>query len=137
MAAAASLALLGHGTVAARAPFALAALGTILLLYLLARRTFEDRWIATASAALLVANAYWILHMRQCRYYALSSLALLLSVAAAAIGGLSSVAERGRAADSPGNAVVFQRGTTVRHEVDVFVASAICAKTGCDTRFAP
>lgn len=82
VAAAASLALLGHGTFAARAPFALAALGTVLLLYLLVRRTFEDRWVATAAPALLVANAYWILHARQCRYYALSSLMVVASVAA-------------------------------------------------------
>ncbi len=82
VAAAASLALLGHGTAAARAPFALAALGAVLLLYLLARRTFEDRWVATAAAALLVANAYWILHARQCRYYALSSLMVVATIAA-------------------------------------------------------
>jgi hypothetical protein len=44
------------------------------------------------------------------------------SVAAAAIGGLGSIAERGRAAESPGNEVSFQRRITVRHEVDVFVA---------------
>jgi hypothetical protein len=31
---------------------------------------------------LLLANAYWILHLRQCRYYALSSLFLVLSVGA-------------------------------------------------------
>lgn len=80
--AAASLTLLGHGTAAARAPFALAALGAVLLLYLLARRIFEDRWIATTAAALLVANAYWVLHARQCRYYALSSLMVVASLAA-------------------------------------------------------
>lgn len=82
VAAAASLAVLGHGTAAARLPFAAAALATVLLLYLLALRTLRDRWVATAAAALLVANAYWILHARQCRYYALSSLALLASVIA-------------------------------------------------------
>lgn len=82
VAAAASLAVLGHGTAAARVPFALAALGTVLLLYLLALRVFEDRWIATAAPALLVVNAYWILHARQCRYYALSSLMVVAAVAA-------------------------------------------------------
>src|SRR5574342_446389 len=82
VAAAASLGLLGHGTVQGRLPFALAALATGLLLYLLAARVFEDRALATLAAALLVANAFWILHSRQCRYYALSSLLLLLSVAA-------------------------------------------------------
>ena len=77
-----SLAVLGHGTWQARLPFALAALATVLLLYVLALRVFADRTVAVLAAALLVANAYWVLHSRQCRYYALSSLALLLSVAA-------------------------------------------------------
>ena len=44
------------------------------------------------------------------------------SVAAAAIGGLGSIADDGRAAESPGDELVFQRRITVRHEVDVFVA---------------
>lgn len=82
VAAAASLGLLGHGTTQARLPFALAALATVLLLYLIAVRVFADRTLAVLAAALLVANAFWILHSRQCRYYALSSLGLLLSVAA-------------------------------------------------------
>lgn len=82
VAAAASLGLLGHGTAQARLPFALAALATVLLLYLVAMRAFADRTLAVLAAALLVANAFWILHSRQCRYYALSSLGLLLSVAA-------------------------------------------------------
>lgn len=81
-AAAISLGLLGHGTVQARLPFALAALATVLLVYLLARRVFENSGTAVLAAALLAANAFWILESRQCRYYALSSLALLLSVAA-------------------------------------------------------
>jgi hypothetical protein len=81
-AAALSLGLLGHGTAQARLPFAVAALATVLLLYLLTLRAFEDRALAVLAAALLVANAFWILHARQSRYYALSSLGLLLSVAA-------------------------------------------------------
>jgi flavin-dependent dehydrogenase len=44
------------------------------------------------------------------------------SVAAAAVGGLSPIANRARAAESPAGEVVFQRRVTVRHEVDVFVA---------------
>ena len=44
------------------------------------------------------------------------------SVAAAAIGGLSSIADHGRAAESRESEVLFQRRVTVRHEVDVFVA---------------
>jgi flavin-dependent dehydrogenase len=44
------------------------------------------------------------------------------SVAAAAMGGLGSIADRSRAAESPASEVTFQRRVTVRHEVDVFVA---------------
>ncbi len=80
--AALSLGLLGHGTAAARLPFALAALATVLLLHRLVRCVFGDRALAVLATALLVANCFWILHSRQCRYYALSSLGLLLTVAA-------------------------------------------------------
>jgi flavin-dependent dehydrogenase len=44
------------------------------------------------------------------------------SVAAAAVGSLSTVAAPGRAAASSQGDVVFQRRVTVRHDVDVFVA---------------
>jgi hypothetical protein len=44
------------------------------------------------------------------------------SAAAAAIGGLGSIADQGRAADSPEGEVLFHRHITVRHDVDVFVA---------------
>jgi 4-amino-4-deoxy-L-arabinose transferase-like glycosyltransferase len=82
VAAAAGLAVLGHETAAARLPFALAALATVILLYAFARRTFPDPTVAVLAAALLAANAFWILHARQCRYYALSSLFVLASLAA-------------------------------------------------------
>jgi hypothetical protein len=77
-----SLALLGHGTWQARLPFALAALATVLLLFVIALEVFGDRTVAVLGSALLAANAFWILHARQCRYYALTGLALLLAVAA-------------------------------------------------------
>ncbi len=80
--AALSLGLFGHGTAQARLPFALASLATVFLIYMLAARVFEDRSLAILAAALLVTNAFWILNSRQCRYYALSSLGLLLSVSA-------------------------------------------------------
>ncbi|HET7784870.1 MAG TPA: hypothetical protein VFL36_02775 [Myxococcales bacterium] len=82
LAAGLSLAALGHGTWQARLPFALAAFCTVLLLYMYAARAFASRSVALVAALLLTGNSYWILHARQCRYYALSSLALLLSVAA-------------------------------------------------------
>ena len=70
---------LGPTTLAARLPFVLAGLGTLLLLYRLARRWCGGR-VAAAAAVLLVLNPYWILHARQCRYYALSSLFLTLTL---------------------------------------------------------
>ena len=82
VAAAVSLGILGHGTWQARLPFALAGIATVLLLYLLVLRVFRDRGLALLSAALLVANVFWVLNARQARYYALSSLFLVLSVTA-------------------------------------------------------
>jgi len=78
--AAVSFKLLGANTLAARLPFALAALATVLLLYRVVRKYTGSYWMATISAWLLLTNAYWILHSRQCRYYSLSSLLLVLTV---------------------------------------------------------
>jgi hypothetical protein len=79
--AAASIKILGRTTLAARLPFALAGLATVPLLYRLARRQFDSLLMAALSTVLLVANAYWILHARQCRYYSVSSLFLVLTLA--------------------------------------------------------
>lgn len=80
--AAAGIEALGATTLGARWPFALAALATVLLLYRLARTVTASPHTALLAAALLVANAGWILHGRQARYYALSSLFLVLTLAA-------------------------------------------------------
>ena len=77
-----SLRAFGQTTLAARAPFAFAALLAALLLLRLILRETGRRDLALAALALLLSNAYWILHVRQCRYYALSSLMLLVSLAA-------------------------------------------------------
>ena len=79
--AAASLKLLGATTVAARLPFALAGILTVLVLYRFAFKYFQDSRLALLAAVFLIFNAYWILHSRQCRYYALSSLFLMLTLA--------------------------------------------------------
>jgi len=80
--AAASLAALGRTTLAARLPFALAGLATVALLYLLVRRACRSALMAGIASTLLTFNAYWVLHSRQCRYYPLSSLFLVLTLLA-------------------------------------------------------
>lgn len=77
-----SMSLFGHSTVAARLPFALAAVATVGMLYLLARRVFASEFVALLSVLLLLMNTPWIAHSRQCRYYALSSFALVATVCA-------------------------------------------------------
>jgi hypothetical protein len=72
-----SLALLGRGTLAARLPFVLAGVLSVVLLVHLARSRLRDGRVAALAAALLLGNVFWLLHARQCRYYALSSLFLL------------------------------------------------------------
>lgn len=78
--AAVSLRLLGQTTLAARLPFALAGLATVLLLYRLVQKHSGSALMASLSVLLLLGNAYWILHARQCRYYSLSSLLLVVTL---------------------------------------------------------
>ena len=80
--AAVGLKLVGHNTLGARLPFALAGLATVLLLYRLVRKYCGSWPMATISALLLLTNSYWILHARHCRYYSLSSLLLVATFAA-------------------------------------------------------
>ena len=77
-----SIAMLGPTTLAARLPFALAGLATVLALYWLAHRYLRSSLIATLACALLTLNAYWLLHARQARYYSLSSLGFVLTLIA-------------------------------------------------------
>jgi 4-amino-4-deoxy-L-arabinose transferase-like glycosyltransferase len=77
-----SLALFGHDTVPARLPFALAGALTAALLYAVVRRRLESPVAAVAAVALVLGNSFWVMHMRQCRYYALSSLFLLVTLEA-------------------------------------------------------
>jgi hypothetical protein len=77
-----SFAIFGKGTWQARLPFALMGIATAVLTYALARRRFASPLVAPVSIALLLTNVYWILHMRQCRYYAASSLLMLVTLAA-------------------------------------------------------
>ncbi len=75
-----SLKLFGQTTFAARLPFALAGVAIVLCLYWFVRSNFNSALMASHSALLLVFNSYWILHVRQCRYYSLSSLFLVLTL---------------------------------------------------------
>jgi len=75
--AALSMGSLGKSTLAARLPFALCGLLVAVLLWDLVRQRFRDPAIRAAALLLLLGNVFWVLHMRQCRYYAPASLMLL------------------------------------------------------------
>ena len=75
-----SLKALGRTTLAARLPFALVGILTVLLLYRFVLDQFESPLMASLATLFLVFNTYWILHCRQCRYYSLSSLFLVLTL---------------------------------------------------------
>ncbi len=77
-----SLKTLGSTTLAARLPFALAGIATVLLLYRFVLANFGNPLMALLAALFLVFNAYWILHARQCRYYSLSCLFLMITLMA-------------------------------------------------------
>ena len=70
---------LGQTTLGARFPFAVAALGSVALLYWLVRKN-GGPLMASLASLLLILNAYWILHSRQCRYYSLSGFFFVLTL---------------------------------------------------------
>jgi len=78
--AAISLKALGSTTLAARLPFALAGIVTVLLLYRFVLTNFRSPLMASLAGVFLIFNAYWILHARQCRYYPLSCLFLVITL---------------------------------------------------------
>ena len=80
--AALGLKLLGQTTVAVRLPFALAGVATVFLVYWLVLRACRSSLTASIAGMLLTFNAYWILHSRQARYYALSSFLFVLTLIA-------------------------------------------------------
>ena len=75
-----SIKALGPTTLAARLPFALAGVATALLLFHLVRKYSGSFQMALLASLFLLCNPYWILHARQCRYYSLSSLLLVLTL---------------------------------------------------------
>jgi hypothetical protein len=50
------------------------------LLYAVVRGRLASPLAAVAAVALVLGNSFWVMHMRQCRYYALSSLFLLVTL---------------------------------------------------------
>lgn len=73
-AAAASFALFGETTLAARLPFAVAGLGTIALVYVIVWRLTQHRVAATTAALLLTLSVQFLLYSRQSRHYSLNAL---------------------------------------------------------------
>jgi len=71
---AASLALLGPTALAARLPYALAGIATILLFYSSVRHHFRDKRIAMLGAVLLLLCVPFALHVRQCKYFSFAAL---------------------------------------------------------------
>ena len=66
--------LFGESVFAARLPFAIIALVTIILLYRLALFVTRNRSIARWSTFYLITSIPFLLHVRQCRYYSLLAL---------------------------------------------------------------
>jgi hypothetical protein len=77
---AASFALFGETTFAARLPFALAGLATIVLVYIMALRLLHNRLAAISASTLLVLSVQFLLFSRQARNYSLHALMTCLLV---------------------------------------------------------
>jgi hypothetical protein len=77
---AASFAIFGMTTFAARLPFVLAGLATLLVLYRFVWRWLQDALSARVAGLLLLLCVPFIVLVRQCRYYSLSALFTLLTV---------------------------------------------------------
>jgi 4-amino-4-deoxy-L-arabinose transferase-like glycosyltransferase len=69
-----SFAFLGQTTFAARLPFALAGLATVLLLYYSVRRHFRNQALAMLGSSLLLFCIPFLLHARQCKYFPFAAL---------------------------------------------------------------
>lgn len=70
-AAAASFAMLGRSAFSARLPFALFGLASILMFAFLAQKVFKRYELTLIGVLLFMTNVGFLLHARQCRYYAL------------------------------------------------------------------
>jgi hypothetical protein len=70
---AASFALFGETTLAARLPFALFGLATIAIVYFTLVRVTGNRWAAISAAVLLTLSVQFLLYARQSRHYTLNA----------------------------------------------------------------
>ncbi|MBI3332944.1 MAG: glycosyltransferase family 39 protein [Candidatus Omnitrophica bacterium] len=68
--AAGSFYLLGENSFSARLPFALIGLAAVWLAYRLFRWLTGEIWVARLAVGMMVTSVPFLLHMRQCRYYA-------------------------------------------------------------------
>lgn len=75
-----SLALFGRTTIAARAPFVLIAFLSVLFLAWTAHRIYHSEEVTLFTTILFVTNVAFLLHARQCRYYALICLAQIFLI---------------------------------------------------------
>ncbi len=66
-------ALLGESTAVARLPFALCGFSAIFLAWRLTRYCTANRWVQRLTVALLTFSVPFLLHMRQCRYYSMTT----------------------------------------------------------------
>ncbi len=77
---AASFAVLGDTTFAARIPFALLGIATVVLAYFMGRSLWRSRRAALIGAALLATSVPFLIFSRQCRYYAAVSFFSMLGI---------------------------------------------------------
>ena len=77
---AAAFALGGLDTTVGRLPFAVLGLGCVILVYFLVKRHFGDLAWARLAAAFLGFSVPFLLFSRQCRYYSVGALLVLLSL---------------------------------------------------------
>ena len=75
-----SFAVLGETTTAARLPFALLGIATVVLAYFMGRALWRDRHSALIGASLLATSVPFLIFSRQCRYYAAVSFLSMLGI---------------------------------------------------------
>ncbi|MFT5286550.1 MAG: hypothetical protein ACI8TQ_002720 [Planctomycetota bacterium] len=74
---AASFAVFGVNTLAARLPFALVGIACLWMIYKLAKRATHDKRIARTASLLLLTSIPFLLHSRQGRYYPIAMFATM------------------------------------------------------------